>query len=548
MPDPVWKNAWKWHIFALALYTALAAVFIGLGASITKTIYGHSNDPFIFIWFFSWWPWALAHHLNPFFTQLIWQPTGLNLAWTTNVPFLALLAAPLTFLSGPVFAYNVLTLAAPALAAWAAYFLCLYVSRVPGAALLGGYLFGFSSYQMAHTGLHLNLTFTALIPCLLLLALLRLDGRISRWPAILGAAFLVAGQFAISAELLATTLMFGAITWALAYWHFPVRRLPLQHLAGEGVLAGLFAAMLVSPLLWGMFSRPRGIQLPPHWPLVFVTDPLNLIVPTIVTALGGSWALPLTRHFSGLLDEQGAYLGLPLLFILWGYCRAHSRFFGLLLGVIILLSCGPQLRLAGVVTHIPLPWALLRHLPFIGMALPARFMLYASLAGALIAALWIAESPSGQPRRLRLLAGLLASVILLPAPHGGQPVPSSSFFAPGHVQGALGNNKRLLILPFGIMGPSSFWQQESRFSFAQTGGYLGFPPAAIQSDKPILWFYFGLDYPGFTPDFIRFCQSTHTDFVVAGPGTSAHAMAQMQALDWRAQKIDDVTVFTVPAP
>ncbi len=545
MPEP--RNT-AWHVGALALYAGASFGYVAHGASLTGTLYGSSSDPFIFIWFLSWWPWALTHHLNPLFTTLIWQPTGLNLAWTTSTPFLALLGLPFTLLSGPGLAFNVLTLAAPALAAWAAYFLCLYISRVPAAALVGGYLFGFSSYEQAHAGMHLNLTFTALIPCLLLLALLRLDEKISRWPSVLGTAILLVCQFGTSVELCATTLLFGGFAWAVAFGQFPARRSALRCLAVDGLIAAPLFVLLVSPLLWGMFSRPRGIHLPAHWPLVYVTDPLNLVIPTIVTGFGGVFALPLSGNFAGLLNEQGAYLGLPLLFILWQYCRNHSRFFGILLASIILASCGPQLWLGGVATHIPLPWALFRHLPLIGMALPARFMLYANLAASIITSLWIAVAPAGQSRRLRLLTGVLACAVLIPATHAVQPVPTSTFFAPGREQAVLGPNKRLLILPFGIMGPSSFWQAQSQFSFAQTGGYLGFPPAVIQPDKPIMWFYFGLDYPGFTPDFIHFCQSTHTDFIVAGPGTSPHVMAQMQALDWRAQKIDDVTVFTVPAP
>ena len=541
------KMSWRWHLGALLLYVALSAGYIAHGASLTRTLYGEGSDPLQFVWFFSWWPWTLAHHINPLFTTLVWQPAGLNLTWTTSVPLLALLGLPFTLLAGPVTAVNLLSLAAPVLAAWAAYFLCLYVSRVPAAAVLGGYLFGFSSYELAHAGAQLNLTFTALIPCLLLLALLRLDGKISRWSTVLGTALLLACQFGTSVELCATALFFGGFAWAVAFWQFPARRPTLQRLAVDGLIAAPLFVLLVSPLLWGMFSRPRGIHLPAHWPLVYVTDPLNLVVPTIVTRLGGAFALPLSGNFAGLLNEQGAYLGLPLLFILWQYCRNHSRFFGILLASILLASCGPQLWLGGVATHIPLPWALFRHLPLIGMALPARFMLYANLAASIITSLWIAAAPPRQSR-LRLLTGVFACVVLIPATHPGQPVPTSTFFAPGREQAVLGPNKRLLILPFGIMGPSSFWQAQSQFSFAQTGGYLGFPPAAIQPDKPIMWFYFGLDHSGFTPDFIHFCESTHTDFIVAGPCTSPHAMALMQALDWRAQKIDDVTVFTVPAP
>jgi len=61
-----------------------------------------------------------------------------------------------------------------------------------------------------------------------------------------------------------------------------------------------------------------------------------------------------------------------------------------------------------------------------------------------------------------------------------------------------------------------------------------------------MWFYFGLDHPGFTSDFIHFCQSTHTDFVIAWPGTVPGEWAALAALDWPRKKIDDVTVFTVP--
>jgi hypothetical protein len=43
-------------------------------------------DASIFIWSLRWWPYALAHHLDPLYTRLVWAPGGINLAWTTTPP------------------------------------------------------------------------------------------------------------------------------------------------------------------------------------------------------------------------------------------------------------------------------------------------------------------------------------------------------------------------------------------------------------------------------------------------------------------------------
>src|SRR5438270_12804851 len=39
-----------------------------------------SSDPSIFIWSLRWWPYAIAHGLNPLHTDLIRSPQGVNLA------------------------------------------------------------------------------------------------------------------------------------------------------------------------------------------------------------------------------------------------------------------------------------------------------------------------------------------------------------------------------------------------------------------------------------------------------------------------------------
>jgi len=109
----------------------------------------------------------------------------------------------------------------------------------------------------------------------------------------------------------------------------------------------------------------------------------------------------------------------------------------------------------------------------------------------------------------------------------------------------LGPQARILVLPFSIRGPSSFWQVESGFSFAQTGGYLGFPPAAAQKYPAVQELFSGNAAAIKPADLEYFVMATNTQFIVAGPGTSAGMYAVLADLLCKMQKTDDVTICTL---
>ena len=91
------------HVAAPALYGLVSFLYFGLRPLVDAgpSYVGSGPDPQIFIWSFAWWPHALLHGQNPFVTHAIWAPGGINLAWATTVPGLALLFAPLTLARGP---------------------------------------------------------------------------------------------------------------------------------------------------------------------------------------------------------------------------------------------------------------------------------------------------------------------------------------------------------------------------------------------------------------------------------------------------------------
>jgi len=63
----------------LFVYAVVAALLFGTGTSWTRQYFGGGDsDAFVFIWFLNWWPFAVAHHINPFVTAFQWFPRGDN--------------------------------------------------------------------------------------------------------------------------------------------------------------------------------------------------------------------------------------------------------------------------------------------------------------------------------------------------------------------------------------------------------------------------------------------------------------------------------------
>ncbi len=532
---------------ALLLYSLLASVLMLHGASLTHELSGAGSDPYESAWFLAWWPYALTHHIDPFFTRLIWYPIGASLLWVTSVPLLALLGWPLTSAFGPVLTYNLLIVTSPVFCAWSAYFLCRHMTRNFAAALIGGFVFGFSTYETSQSFGALNLAAVYLVPLLLLVILKRLDDELSRAQAVALAALLLLAQFLICIEIFATLFVFGGLAWALAWACLPARRLVLRRLFADGLYTAPFVALPLLPLFIAMVPYYALINHPGIWPYIWVTDLTSIVLPSQRNLF--SYMFGFFNDHRGGSQENGAYLGLPLLLILamfvWGQRHTpRGRYCSVVFLLCLVCSLGPYLWVAGRCTGIVMPWMAMVHLPLLAGALPARFTMFASLAAAVITAFWLAQ-PGRRVARLAL--GLLACVALLPQPHPWRKLPDAKFFAPGRVEQVLGPNPRLLLLPFAINGPSSYWQMQNQFGFTQVGGYLGFPPKPAQGYKAVMELFgdkMGLSLK--PEDFAAYARAAGTQYVVAGPGADPVELAVIGTLGWPVRQVDDVTIFTVP--
>ena len=252
-----------------------------------------------------------------------------------------------------VSSYNVLSLVAPALRAWTGFLLARYLTRDTLASLIGGYLFGFSSYELGEIIAHLNLEMIFVVPLVVLLVVQRIRGDLSRPRFVAALALAMFVQLGFSSELLATTCFFGAITWAifLAFATKEERR-RLWTVAGEIFLAAGIMAVVGAPFLYFAMQNRADIPSQIHDPEVFSHDPLNYLLPSEVSpgrTLFWTTPLPVLHSYR---DNGGhdAYLGLPVILILILQLRELRRrpyLKPLLLSLlaIAILSLGPTLHL-----------------------------------------------------------------------------------------------------------------------------------------------------------------------------------------------------------
>jgi len=532
-------------------YVSVAFAYFGwrLVAHPGRLILGSGRDTQIFVWSFAWWPHAVATWQNPFFTNVVYAPDGVNLAWTTSVPGLAFLFAPVTLLFGPAVGYNVAALLMPAISAWTAFLLCRHLTGSVRASLFGGYLFGFSSYELGQELGHLHMTAIFLVPLIVLVTIRRIQGDLDDRAFIWRLGLLLGAQLWLSIELLFTISLALLVSLVLAIVILRERRREIVALARPVTLAYGLCALLGGPLTVYLMLGFNGDSI--NWPPDFNGDLLNFVVPTHLIALGGSflgsgWVGSMVAHFPSNDAERGAYLGIPTLVIvvLWfirGRRSATVRLQTVLLLVAAIVTLGTALTVRGE-SKVGLPWGFIARLPIFDNVLPARISLFCALGAAVIVASW-----SAQARGIRSwLLPTLAVASLVPAVWHADYVlrPERwSFFTHGTYK-CIPEGENLAIFPFGFWGNSLLWQAETGFRFRLAEGYLQpNPPAANLADPFVQKLTYTTENPT-VADLIGFVRRKQVDRVIsvgiyAHPNaTQLHRLGILQA--------DNAGIYWVP--
>jgi hypothetical protein len=510
---------------AFALYFAAAILLLDRGLIGHPGYFiGRDTDPGVHMWFFNWWRFALAHGLNPFITDWVWTPLGMNLAWTTCVPLPSLISIPLQVTVGEPATYNIIVTPMLPLAAFAAFLLC---RRVTGGAfwpsVLGGYIFGFSPYMLGQVLGHLVLILIFPVPLIALLTLKRLDGEISAQRYAIGLAVLLIVQFLCSVELFATITIVGGFALMLAFALFDSDvRGRLTALIAPAVSGYAITAIVLSPYLFHLLAG--GFH---HAPIYkadsYSADLLAFVVPTETVMLGTARAATaITRTFQGDIFENGAYVGIAIIVFVAMFRHRYWRepigkFLTILFVTLVVAAIGPSLHIAGR-PGLAMPWALIGRLPLISVALPVRFMMYAFLVVAVMAAMWFASSSAGMLSKFAGAAIIVASIA--PNPHASFWVSDlylPEFFADRTYATELEPRETILPLPWGQKGNSMYWQLKSDMFFRMAGGWTGASPFEFERMPVANYFYGGIDLPEGTDQLKAYIARFGVQAVIADP-------------------------------
>jgi hypothetical protein len=471
----------RYGLLALALYAAASILFFGRGvlSQLSTAQIGKSSDPQLVMWFLAWWPHAIANHLNPFFSQAVFAPAGVNIGWTTGIPILSFMAAPITVWFGPIVSYNVLCMLCPALAGWATFILCRAVTGAWWPSLMGGYLFGFSSYMVGQAAAHLAILPVFPIPLFAWWALLGLRGHIRGLAVVAGLTLALVAQFLCEIEIFATMTMFVAIGAILSLMFTSGdRRQAMLGMLKSLAQSYALTLLLVSPYLYFLFSS-RYRTGPIIAPLFFSTDVRNFLLPTQAMELGRLKTLEgVTSRFPGNIFESTGYIGLPLALVAAAFARncwrdAWGKTLVCFTIIAAVLSLGPFLLIGGQVLS-PAPAGLLLFLPMIDKALPGRFTVYTFLALAVMAAVWLHTSKT--PRLWRGVVALTIVLSMLPnlsAKFWTTPLTIPRFFTEGSYRKYLEPGENVLVLPWGDLSDADLWQLRAGWWFRLAGGYVG---------------------------------------------------------------------------
>jgi hypothetical protein len=447
----------------------------------------------------------------------------------------------------------------PALSAWTTFLLCRYLTKDFWSSLMGGYLFGFSSYVLGHLlGGHLDCFAVFLIPLIVYVVLARIEGRMGRWAFAFLLFALLLAQFLIADEIIATMTVVGAATLTVAwiFGHSELRR-RIEALAAPISLAYLAMAVVVSPWLYYMFADFR------HTPLrssnEHAADLLSLVIPTQTIELGDMLHLfrTLSSRFTSNTFENGGYFGIPLLTIAVWFALSQWRTLAgkvltLMLAITIVMGMGPWLHVAGTEVVV-LPWRLVKHVPLLDQALPIRILLYTSLILAIVAAMWFSTVRLSCWTRVAVASLVLASLLPNPSAHfWGRDLNNMvapPFFSDGLYRRYLVKGETVVVPPYdwGAGSDGMLWQAQTGMYFRLATGYLPFAPEGFFAWPIVTSSLQNVSIPDVADQWMAFAASHGVNAVLMADRPQSLQLKQMlETFKVSPLKVGGVLLYRIP--
>ena len=418
-----------------------------------RVLASNDDDHGIFLFVLAHGERVLFHGANPFFSDRLNSPDGVNMMANTSILALSLPFAPVTHAFGPGLSMVILLTAGLAGTAAAWYWvLSRHLVRSRPAAWVGGLWCGFCPAMVSHANGHINFVSQFVVPFIVCQVLrLREPGRAVRGGIVLG--LLIVLQVFINEEvLLFTALTLGVFVLGYAAMaRSSAAAVAARFLAGLSVAAVTASVLLAYPLWW-QFSGPGSYTGQPFTPGEYVTDLLSIGAYARQSLAGNG---EVARRLSVSATEDNTFYGVPMLVLIvvclvlvWRSAAARAT---ALAGLVLLtVSMGPHLRVAGHETALPLPFGLVSHIPVIDLVSVTRFaMVTATVVGVLLAL--AADRAGALPHRRRVAFWIGLTVALIPVAPKPLPVvdatPLPAFLTDGIWRQYVTGDRSLVTVP-----------------------------------------------------------------------------------------------------
>jgi hypothetical protein len=237
------------HLALLVVYLAAGVALTWPRATyLTRHLLPETRDVSGYVWDLWWTAHQVAHLGNPWYTNHMAAPVGIQLGFDTTMPLLGLIMTPVTLIFGPSASFDAATIVLPGLLCYVMYRAARLWLAAPG-AIAAGALFGLSAMVSWQDWKHLNIALGTLFLPMTLEAAVRLRRRPGVRQgvilgAVLGASVLVNQESAVMAVLLAAA--------ALLPWL--ARHPAAARLRSVGISA-LAAVIVASPQLIAMIQQ-----------------------------------------------------------------------------------------------------------------------------------------------------------------------------------------------------------------------------------------------------------------------------------------------------
>jgi hypothetical protein len=460
------------------------------------------GDGALTLWVIKWPAYALSHGLNPFYSSKLFVPVGINMA--PNSLGLGIVAAPVTWLFGPVASLNLIDLVSPFLSALAMFWLLRrWVSWGP-AAFIGGLFFGFSPFVVVSLAFaHPNFGFLAPVPLIVGCVddlLVRHRFRPRRVAVALG--LLLAVEFTVSVEVLLLLILFAAFSAvAVGLWMVISRRRAAGGAVVEAAasfgLAAVVALVLLAYPLWFFFAGPAHL-VGRAWP----NSPSGTVANTPGNFVNGVVSAPLTGIMHLFGGYQGptlpllGYLGFGVIVVVIGGAVIWRR--DPLIRFFVLLGALAALLSLGVGNGYWAPWRLFVHAPVLNNVVPVNISTIVDTCVAIVVAKVVDATRSAARSRLgqgraAIAGAAVAALALVPTgvalgpniPMTVRPVVVPRWFtvAAPHL------GPHLVVLPYpaalGGIQSSMAWQAVEGMTFSMVGGGgPGITPSRAGPEEP----------------------------------------------------------------